>query len=1214
MGVTIPDPCVPYNRSQEVTGLSGTITWAERSQRCHLTWKWTIRVPRRYGIVLDFHHVQLNQRYLTIHSYPGDADGQADGQRDGQIPDGQIPPTKERLFSSYDCQNEYGYLHLYPLLIKKSHVTVSLVHFGMPQLSFMPSNFFNLTFYAQEPETMPSPISYDSLEDGFHLLDTMASYNCSGATVPAAFRCNMIKECVGDEDERGCPYRSLGCGDWIPYKRQCLKFTVQEVPEVIVWNHDLQHVPKMCEDHYYGATLATMPDKAGLSFVAFIARHMGACRAYLFIKKMAPKSSRHGNMYRFLWQWGGKGGPVAYDQPRLERHGGDHSCSLFVVHPVVRFVAAACSTFQRSRRALVCMKPNPRFVSGPSPTAAELPRSLQLPAATRAPIGFATKECADGSLVQTFHRCHWVEGPVGAGAAGAAWSRNGFVLFQCVFGEPIHYSLVCDGHDDCADGSDESGCAAPTFPPLKRPFFACDNHQLVPRSKYCDGKLDCLDKSDELSCTSCSTRRMELCPGIGCVDAAVRLKCGRTEVHLQGKWPVPGLLELTGDGTSVVVPADSNGTGEGMFECHSGFLIPSYLLNNGEKDCFDGKDETFSKDGITCPGYYRCQDYGNCLHGDLVCDGIYHCPNKDDELYCDTACPSNCTCEGYAFLCREMFDPLQHLQVRYLHISTTHSNFSFDNFHVMELLQFLNMSACRLKNVTLLNMPRLRRLYLSFNQLTDISSNAMENLEGLKYLDLSGNPFVKTLDSTFSEFMLKAGLHHVNVLIMKQMQRLVTIEDNAFGHMSKLKRLDFRGNAIEKYGVNVFKGLEDIAMIETDDPRLCCPYYKPGSAGCVAPDDELSSCNDLLRNDFFRVSLWVLSCLAVAGNAGVLAYRVLGDKQRTSPVFRALVVSLCASDLLMGVYMMVIGSADVLFRDVYVSRDKEWRRSTACQTAGFLAFLSSEVSAFTICLITLDRLLVIGFPLKKHLHLTVAQCVAACAVAWLAGLALAVVPLLSGLEFYEQNAICLPLPITQRQFTGKDYTFGVFIVLNFFLMLFTGAGQVFIYWAFRSAGTASGSGSGSGSQSLQQEMVIARRLFLVVLSDFCCWFPIGLMGLLASSGFPISEWVNVWAAVFVLPLNSALNPFLYTLNSLLERWRKQRDDDRTKRLVRKLQTQIPTWSAGIVAEVLKTCVGTKLVPKEKICQWLGIKPGAPQIADTERVLLEEEKRSSKLNP
>ena len=80
----------------------------------------------------------------------------------------------------------------------------------------------------------------------------------------------------------------------------------------------------------------------------------------------------------------------------------------------------------------------------------------------------------------------------------------------------------------------------------------------------------------------------------------------------------------------------------------------------------------------------------------------------------------------------------------------------------------------------------------------------------------------------------------------------------------------------------------------------------------------------------------------------------------------------------------------------------------------------------------------------------------------------------------------------------------------------------------------------AGTQRRQQDLTIARRLFLVAFTDFCCWFPVGLMGLLAAGGVPIPGEVNVWTAIFVLPLNSALNPFLYTLNRLMEKREKMR--------------------------------------------------------------------------
>nr|KAG5705763.1 hypothetical protein BaRGS_027422 [Batillaria attramentaria] len=87
-----------------------------------------------------------------------------------------------------------------------------------------------------------------------------------------------------------------------------------------------------------------------------------------------------------------------------------------------------------------------------------------------------------------------------------------------------------------------------------------------------------------------------------------------------------------------------------------------------------------------------------------------------------------------------------------------------------------------------------------------------------------------------------------------------------------------------------------------------------------------------------------------------------------------------------------------------------------------------------------------------------------------------------------------------------------------------------------------------------QDATIARRLTTIVLSDFLCWFPIGLLGLLASTGTPISSEVNIGMAIFVLPFNSALNPFLYTFNVFMEKRRKAAEARLLQQLIRKAGT------------------------------------------------------------
>ncbi|XP_025107404.1 uncharacterized protein LOC112572091 [Pomacea canaliculata] len=112
-------------------------------------------------------------------------------------------------------------------------------------------------------------------------------------------------------------------------------------------------------------------------------------------------------------------------------------------------------------------------------------------------------------------------------------------------------------------------------------------------------------------------------------------------------------------------------------------------------------------------------------------------------------------------------------------------------------------------------------------------------------------------------------------------------------------------------------------------------------------------------------------------------------------------------------------------------------------------------------------------------------------------------------------------------------------VLNGFLFLLITAGQVFIFWSVRV-------NIMTDTSKKTKDLTIARRLMTVVVSDFCCKFPVALLGLLAARGTPVSSEVIVALVIFVVPLNSALNPFLYTYNVMKERRRKAREEKMRK--------------------------------------------------------------------
>ena len=444
----------------------------------------------------------------------------------------------------------------------------------------------------------------------------------------------------------------------------------------------------------------------------------------------------------------------------------------------------------------------------------------------------------------------------------------------------------------------------------------------------------------------------------------------------------------------------------------------------------------------------------------------------------------------------------------------------------------------------------VRDLFLAGNPLTAYLTGHVflnASLPRLQRLDLSSVPLVET---DFGRLRLFHGVAELNLTQC----RLDRLQGGGFQSMKRLRVLDLRGSALTVFTRGIFDGLHKLEVVYADNYKMCCPGILPDGfdvAGCHAPSDEISSCDALLRSSAYRTILAVFSTLSLLGNTATFLYRVVAHRVKSGQGFGVFVLHLCVADFLMGVYLAHIGVADRMYEETYLWNEVTWRHSPMCMVAGFCSLLSSEVSALIVCLITVDRCLVLRFPFSRY-HFKRASAHLACALTWGLGLVLATVPLLpvtAHWNFYGQSGICIPLPVTRQTFPGHAYSFGVMIVFNFLLFMLIAVGQGFIYWSVKA-----GSRAVHDSSRRSKDLTIARRLITVAVPDFLCWFPIGLLGLLASNGSPVPGEVNVATAIIVLPVNSALNPFLYTLNTILEKRRRLEERRLQKLLLGRLES------------------------------------------------------------
>ena len=613
---------------------------------------------------------------------------------------------------------------------------------------------------------------------------------------------------------------------------------------------------------------------------------------------------------------------------------------------------------------------------------------------------------------------------------------------------------------------------------------------------------------------------------------------------------------FTPTGTLTSYQSHNNTCPDTHFRCPGeGYCLPVYVRCNSVYDC-PGREDEKGCDRYTCPGFYRCRNSPVCVHADHVCDGVFQCLEHDDELTCGMTCPDSCQCYGHAFVCTGKFPAENYTELRYLNADGT--GMKPQDVSSNKLLIHLSLQHCGISDIGTVDLPNLRSLDLSHNFLVNFTGLEIANLNNLRSLRVASNRFLSlkfdkhinlSFPSIISVDFSDLNIHEISDTFLRPFQniqylnlsrnRIHTVSGQGFSELRWLKVLDLTGNPMTSFPRDIFGDLENIKSITADNYKLCCPAVLPewlDPVHCHAPADEISSCDALLRADVFRVFLAVYAFLALVGNLASFVYRVYskrGAKQQLG--FDVFVTHLCVSDFLMGVYLAIIGVADRWYYGSYEWNDNKWKNSAACHFTGFLSLLSSEMSALLICFITLERFLVIRFPFND-MRFSVKFAQVLSVAGWVVGVVLAAVPLLPFTEhwqFYSQTGICIPLPITRKKFPGSDYSFYVMIVVNFLLFLLIAVGQLLIFWSYHSH---SKKVSRPGKKA--DDMTIARRLLIVVMSDFLCWFPIGLLGLMARSDIPIPGYVNVAMAIFVLPVNSAVNPFLYTLHLVRERRRQ----------------------------------------------------------------------------
>ena len=481
------------------------------------------------------------------------------------------------------------------------------------------------------------------------------------------------------------------------------------------------------------------------------------------------------------------------------------------------------------------------------------------------------------------------------------------------------------------------------------------------------------------------------------------------------------------------------------------------------------------------------------------------------------SCPPGCKCTGLAADCRMtgMDNFTFSENTKLLDISSNNRLKTFiDQYHGnLTYVSLLNMSFCGMLDISevfLRTMRNLLFLDLRFNNLQVMKTGMFVNLKRLTNLLLDGNTEIHVIEAnsfeglqSLKDFRLThvrirhiskhafQGLNFETVDISHNLIHL--IDSGAFQDLS-VSVMYLNETEILSFDKGMFTGLHVSNKLFTKAYKFCC--IKPANfpeEDCYPNKDEFSSCEDLMRNAVLRSLLWVIGLFSLVGNAVSVIYRFIFDRERLRIGHGIFVSNLAIADFLMGIYLITIASADVALRGIYIYNDEAWRSSFWCQMAGVLSTISSEASVLFICLVTIDRIFVIKYPFGQIRFSTKMSILCSCCV-WIFVGVIAIMPLVITSvfkeAFYSKTGVCLALPLTRDRPPGWVYSVCVFIGFNFVTFLAVAFGQWLIYNTITSANER----IQACTSYRRNDLRVARNLLLVALTDFMCWFPIGVLG------------------------------------------------------------------------------------------------------------------------
>ncbi|TKC36976.1 hypothetical protein EI555_006206 [Monodon monoceros] len=291
-------------------------------------------------------------------------------------------------------------------------------------------------------------------------------------------------------------------------------------------------------------------------------------------------------------------------------------------------------------------------------------------------------------------------------------------------------------------------------------------------------------------------------------------------------------------------------------------------------------------------------------------------------------------------------------------------------------------------------------------------------------------------------------------------------------------------------------------------------FCLPKTLQCAPEPDAFNPCEDIMGYDFLRVLIWLINILAITGNVTVLFVLLTSRYKLTVPRF--LMCNLSFADFCMGLYLLLIASVDAQTKGQYYNHAIDWQTGSGCSAAGFFTVFASELSVYTLTVITLERWHTITYAIQLDQKLRLKHAIPIMLGGWLFSTLIAMLPLV-GVSNYMKVSICLPMDVENTLSQVYILTILMFNVVAFIVIC---ACYIKIYFAVQNPEL----------MATNKDTKIAKKMAVLIFTDFTCMAPISFFAISAAFKVPLITVTNSKVLlVLFYPVNSCANPFLYAI-------------------------------------------------------------------------------------